>query len=145
MAGMVDDRDRERTISALREHYAGGRLTLEEFSSRSDRVLASRTRGELRRAVAGLPFRWGSLDLAGIGDSVARAVVRGAVLLALTCAYVVFSVTLALVLVLTVVLHGATAPLLLTFLAVWVVPTYLISRMWRRVALPGLRRSIVHR
>jgi hypothetical protein len=114
---MVGDSDRERTLSQLREHYARGRLTLEEFSSRSDRVLASRTYGDLRGALAGLPFRWASADLAGIGESVARTVVRGAVLLALTCAYVVFSVTLVLVLVLTLVLHGATTPVLLGFLA----------------------------
>jgi hypothetical protein len=67
---------------------------VEELSSRSDRVLASRSHGELRAALAGLPARWGSADLAGIGDSLARTVVRGAVLLALTGAYVVFSVTL---------------------------------------------------
>jgi uncharacterized protein DUF1707 len=142
MAAMVDDRERERTLSVLREHYACGRLTLEEFSGRSDRVLASRTRADLRGALAGLPFRWGSFDVAGMGDSVARAVVRGAVLLALTCAYVVFSVTLVLVLVLTLVMHGATTPVLLAFLAVWAVPTYLISRMWRRVELPSLRRVV---
>lgn len=139
---MVGDSERERMLSQLREHYARGRLTLEEFSSRSDRVLASRTYRDLRAALAGLPFRWGSADLAGLGDSVARTVVRGAVLLALTCAYVVFSLTLALMLVLTLVLHGATATVLLGFLVVWVVPTFLVSRMWRRVELPSLRRFV---
>jgi hypothetical protein len=139
---MVGDSERERMLSQLREHYARGRLTLEEFSSRSDRVLASRTYRDLRAALTGLPFRWGSADLAGLGDSVARTVVRGAVLLALTCAYVVFSLTLALVLVLTLVLHGATATVLLGFLVVWVVPTFLVSRMWRRVELPSLRRFV---
>jgi len=137
---MVGDRDRERIISALREHYARGRLTLEEFSARSDLVFASRSYGELRAALSGLPVRFGGADLVEIGDAVARAAVRGAVLVAATCAYVVFSLTLALVLVLTVVLHGATASVLLVFLAVWVIPSYLVSRMWRRVRLPSLRR-----
>lgn len=140
-AAMVGDRDRERIISALREHYARGRLTLDEFSARSDLVFASRSYGELRAALRGLPVRFGSRDLVEIGDSVARAAVRGAVLVAATCAYVVFSLTLALVLVLTVVLHGETASVLLVFLAVWAIPSYLVSRMWRRVRLPSLRRA----
>ena len=139
---MVGDRDRDRILSTLREHYARGRLTLDEFSARSDLVFASRSYGELRTALRGLPVRLGSRDLVDIGDSVARAAVRGAVLFAVTCAYVVFSLTLALVLVLTVVLHGATASVLLVFLAVWVIPSYLVSRMWRRVHLPSLRRIV---
>jgi len=139
---MVGDRDRERILSALREHYARGRLTLDEFSDRSDLVFASRSYTELRAALRGLPVRLGGVDLAEIGDAVARAAVRGAVLFAVTSAYVVFSLTLALVLVLTLVLHGATASVLLVFLAVWAIPTYLVSRMWRRVHLPSLRRLV---
>jgi len=139
---MVGDRDRERILSALREHYARGRLTLDEFSDRSDLVFASRSYTELRAALRGLPVRLGGVDLVEIGDAVARAAVRGAVLFAVTCAYVVFSLTLALVLVLTLVLHGATASVLLVFLAVWAIPTYLVSRMWRRVHRPSLRRLV---
>ena len=139
---MVGDRDRERILSALREHYARGRLTLDEFSDRSDLVFASRSYTELRAALRGLPVRLGGVDLVEIGDAVARAAVRGAVLFAVTSAYVVFSLTLALVLVLTLVLHGATASVLLVFLAVWAIPTYLVSRMWRRVHLPSLRRLV---
>ena len=139
---MVGDRDRERILSTLREHYARGRLTLDEFSARSDLVFASRSYGELRAALRGLPVRLGGTDLAEIGDAVARVAVRGAVLFAVTCAYVVFSLTLALVLVLTLVLHGATASVLLVFFAVWAIPSYLVSRMWRRVQLPSLRRLV---
>jgi hypothetical protein len=139
---MVGDRDRDRILSTLREHYARGRLTLEEFSARSDLVFASRSYGELRAALRGLPVRLGGADLAEIGDAVARVAVRGAVLFAVTCAYVVFSLTLALVLVLTLVLHGATASVLLVFFAVWAIPSYLVSRMWRRVQLPSLRRLV---
>ena len=139
---MVGDRDRERILSTLREHYARGRLTLDEFSARSDLVFASRSYGELRAALRGLPIRLGGTDLVEVGDAVARAAVRGAVLFAVTCAYVVFSLTLALVLVLTLLLHGATASVLLVFLAVWAIPTYLVSRMWRRVHLPSLRQIV---
>ena len=139
---MVGDRDRERIISTLREHYARGRLTLEEFSARSDLVFASRSYGELRTALRGLPVRLGGADLVEIGDSVARAAVRGVVLFAVTCAYVVFSLALALVVLLTLVLHGATASVLLVFLAAWAIPTYLVARMWRRIRLPSFRRVV---
>lgn len=139
---MVGDRDRERIISTLREHYARGRLTLEEFSARSDLVFASRSYAELRTALRGLPVRLGGADLVEIGDAVARVAVRGAVLFAVTCAYVVFSLTLALVVVLTLLLHGATASVLLVFLAVWAIPSYLVARMWRRVRLPSFRRVV---
>ena len=139
---MVGDRDRDRILSTLREHYARGRLTLEEFSARSDLVFASRSYADLRAALRGLPVRLGGADLVEIGDAVARAAVRGAVLFAVTCAYAVFSLTLALVLVFTLVLHGATASVLLVFLAVWAIPGYLVSRMWRRVRLPSLRRVV---
>jgi len=139
---MVGDRDRERILSTLREHYARGRLTLDEFSARSDLVFASRSYADLRAALLGLPVRLGGADLVEMGDAVARAAVRGAVLFAVTCAYVVFSLTLALVVVLTLVLHGATASVLLVFLAAWAIPSYLVSRMWRRVQLPSLRRVV---
>ena len=132
-ASMIGDRERERYVALLREHYALGRLTLDEFSSRSDLVLASRSFGELRGALAGLPAPFHPADLAGLAGSLARGAVRGAVLVALTCAYVVFSLTLALVLVLTLVLHGPTASVLVGSLAIWAVPTYLLARKWRRV------------
>jgi hypothetical protein len=135
---MVGDRERERYVALLREHYARGRLTIEEFSARSDLVLASRSYGELRGALAGLPVPFDTAALGGLAGSLARAAARGAVLVALTCAYVVFSLTLALVLALVLILHGATASVLVGFLVVWAIPTHLLSRMWRHAG-PGGR------
>jgi hypothetical protein len=131
-APMIGDHDRERCVSLLREHYACGRLTLEEFSSRSDLVLASRSYGELRRAFADLPAPFRSANIAASTRSLGRAVVRGALLMGLTCAYVAFSFMLLLVLALTLVLHDATGSVVVGLLVVWLVPTYLLSRMWRR-------------
>jgi Domain of unknown function (DUF1707) len=133
---MIGDRDRERCVSMLREHYARGRLTLEEFSSRSDLVLASGSYNELRRAFTDLPAPFRAAEIAAGTRSLGRAAVRGAVLVGLTCAYVVFSLLLALVLVLTLVLDGATGWVLAGFLVVWGIPTYLLSRMWRRALRP---------
>ena len=44
-----------RTAAALSEHYAAGRLTLEEFQERLDKVHAATTLGELARLMADLP------------------------------------------------------------------------------------------
>ncbi len=47
--------DRERTIDVLKAAFGEGRLTKEEFDSRSGRVLAARTYADLAAIVADLP------------------------------------------------------------------------------------------
>ena len=47
--------DRERTIDVLKAAFGEGRLTKEEFDSRSARVLAARTYADLHAIVADLP------------------------------------------------------------------------------------------
>jgi hypothetical protein len=47
--------DRERTMDVLKAAYGEGRLTKEEFDSRSARVLAARTYADLAAIVADLP------------------------------------------------------------------------------------------
>jgi hypothetical protein len=47
--------DRERTMDVLKAAYTEGRLTKEEFDSRSARVLAARTYADLGAIVADLP------------------------------------------------------------------------------------------
>ena len=51
----ASDEDRERTLAALRDHTAAGRLTLDEFSERAAVVYAARTLGELAGMTADLP------------------------------------------------------------------------------------------
>jgi hypothetical protein len=119
------DRDRERAAAALREHYVRGRLTLDELSARTARVLRARTREDVRGALAGLPIMF-DVSLA------ARSVARGAMLVVFTAAYLVFCFALLIVFGLTLLIHGATAPELVGFLVVWLVPTYLLARLWRR-------------
>ena len=123
---LAGDLDRERAASSLREHYAGGYLTLDEFSRRTGRVLSARSRGQLRGALAGL-------SRATFADSVQTAV-RDVVLMVVTGAYVVFSLVLALVLGLTLLLHGVSTSAFLAIAVVWLVPTYLFARLRRRHA-----------
>jgi hypothetical protein len=51
----ASDADRERFLSALREHTAAGRLTLDEFAERAGYVYGARTLGELAATTADLP------------------------------------------------------------------------------------------
>jgi hypothetical protein len=49
------DRDRDEVVELLREHYAQGRLTMEEFGERSTAAISARTIGDLRALTADLP------------------------------------------------------------------------------------------
>jgi hypothetical protein len=51
----ASNEDRGRIAAALGENYAAGRLTLEEFQDRLDKVYAATTLGELDRLMADLP------------------------------------------------------------------------------------------
>ncbi|HEY3907138.1 MAG TPA: DUF1707 domain-containing protein [Streptosporangiaceae bacterium] len=58
---MLDDRirtsdaDREQVAARLRDHYAEGRLTQEEFDERLTTALSAKTFGELRQVMTDLP------------------------------------------------------------------------------------------
>jgi hypothetical protein len=51
----VGDAEREAVAAELREHYAQGRLTLEDFNQRIDAAYAARTRGDLDQLTRDLP------------------------------------------------------------------------------------------
>jgi Flp pilus assembly protein TadB len=132
--GLVGDVDRERAVVSLREHFAAGRLTLEELDERVERALEARSQRALRRSLVDLPE--------SPGRSLVRAVARSAVLLLLTWTWFAFSFALLVVSSLTLLLHGATLELG-AILVVWLVPTYLLWRAWRRT-LPGWLSSPRH-
>jgi DUF1707 SHOCT-like domain len=117
--------DRERAVALLRDHYVGGRLTVEELSRRTERVLGARSSRQIRRALAGLPVLQVRVREA------AEVALHGVLVAVFTAAYLVFSFVLLLVLGLTLVIHGASTTALVAFLVVWLVPTYLLSRLWR--------------
>lgn len=51
----ASDADRDRTVAALREHFAAGRLTAGEFDERLDKAYAAKTLGELDGLMTDLP------------------------------------------------------------------------------------------
>jgi ferric-dicitrate binding protein FerR (iron transport regulator) len=53
----LSDAERERAATDLGEHYAQGRLTIDEHAERLDRIWAARTRGELAPVFSDLPGR----------------------------------------------------------------------------------------
>ena len=65
----VGDRERDLVASALQEALAEGRITLDEFPTRLDRVLRARTFDDLDPHVADLPVESAStaLDQPGLG------------------------------------------------------------------------------
>ena len=54
------DRDRDQVAESLREHYAQGRLTMEEFDERTTAAASAKTIGELRALTADLPVPSGT-------------------------------------------------------------------------------------
>ncbi len=52
----VGDDEREAAVAALGEHYAAGRLTLEEYDQRTSHAFAARTTGDLARLFGDLPL-----------------------------------------------------------------------------------------
>lgn len=51
----VGDADREATAAQLRDHYADGRLTLDELNERLDQTFAAKTRDDLNTVMRDLP------------------------------------------------------------------------------------------
>jgi hypothetical protein len=51
----IGDADREAAATSLREHYAQGRLTLDEFNQRLDAVFAATTQRQLNHITRDLP------------------------------------------------------------------------------------------
>jgi hypothetical protein len=68
----VGDAEREAVAEQLREHYAAGRLTIDEFRSRLDGAYSAATAADLRRVTADLPTAgpspagpaWGATSIA---------------------------------------------------------------------------------
>jgi hypothetical protein len=55
----VGDAERDEAVSQLQEHFAAGRLTMDEFIERIDAALTAKTHADLSRLMADLPrLRW---------------------------------------------------------------------------------------
>jgi hypothetical protein len=61
----VGDADRDATATQLREHYAAGRLTLDELNERLEQTFAARTGADLNAVIRDLPSLGGAWPRAG--------------------------------------------------------------------------------
>ena len=52
----VGDADREAVAAQLRDHYADGRLTLDELNERLDQTFAAKTKADLTTVMQDLPY-----------------------------------------------------------------------------------------
>jgi hypothetical protein len=65
----VGDAEREAAAAELREHYASGRLTLDELNERVDKVFAATTRGDLNALMTDLPSARPGWSSTGAGEA----------------------------------------------------------------------------
>jgi len=107
----ISDAERADAAAALGEHYAQGRLDLDEHAERLDRIWAARTRRELAPVFADLPGHAPPAAYAGSGRTrhVGRTHRTGGVPFALV----------AVLVVLTLVTVATHLPLVLIGLGVW--------------------------
>jgi hypothetical protein len=150
----VTDADRDAAAAQLREHYAAGRLSLDEFRDRLDAVYRAQTARELGTVTDSLPHQgvvippgaaWGSypggypLGVAEMRATMARAGRR--IMLAFGVATAGSLLILTLLITAFMVhggLLGVVAGALLAFLAAGVAAVgalvWLARRLWRRHA-----------
>jgi hypothetical protein len=150
----VTDADRDAVTAQLREHYAAGRVSLDEYQERLDAVYLAQTIQELGTVTGGLPREgvmippgapWDgylggySLDIAEMRAGLARAGRR--ILLAFGVVTAGSLLVLALLIAALVVhggLLGVVVGALLAILAAGVAAAgalvWLVGRLWRRHA-----------
>jgi len=151
----VGDAEREAVAGQLREHYASGRLTFDEFRARLDAAYAAVTAGELSRVTADLPAAGPAADPVPAGPG-RRRHHRGRAAAALILAGLVTAGALALgslphggllVLVFVLVLLPVMLLAALAGAAVWIGRRAWRSGVWLEavpvaVGLPWLARVV---
>jgi hypothetical protein len=115
------DAQRERAVAVLKRAYAEGRLELEEFATRAERALETRSPWELRFQLRGLVL-----------DDVRRRAVVAARIAGIVLVWTMLSVFLAVGCLVALLATHASA-WTLAFPAAWVAITALAARELRRI------------
>jgi hypothetical protein len=144
---LVGDADRERGLTRLRNHYADGRLTVEELDERVDVLARARTTRELGMALRDLPYgrvdselvpRLVALRRSPVGVAVARRLARIALAAALLALWLCVSVVSLAALAVWQLAAGPSAEVVAVFALAWFAVTWLSWRIWRA---GGTRRA----
>ena len=137
---LVGDRERDRAAASLQDHFAKGRISLEDLATRIEVVLQARTRSDLSAALHGLPAQWqrgNEILAAGVS-----AVHRGARLLAFfatAAAWAVCSFALTIPFAVMLLAVGPSVLLAAVFVALWGAMTIALWRPWFRSRRPPTR------
>jgi len=131
---LVGDRDRELAASALRRHFALGRLSLAELSERVDVALRARSRRDLDTALKGLPVVWEDVP-AGVHVAVQRlrrVGRRTTSFFALVRIWAKSTLALVVALGLALVLGAPAGTAFGAFVLAWALAGFALWRAWRR-------------
>ncbi len=115
------DAQRERAVAMLKRAYAEGRLELDEFAARAERVLEARSPWELRFQLRGL-----------VADDLRRQGLRAARIAGAVAVWAFLSLFLGLSFLVALIATRAS-PWTLAFPLVWLAVTMLAVRDVRRV------------
>jgi uncharacterized protein DUF1707 len=126
---LVSAREREVATEALRRHFLGGRLSLDEFADRVRLALQARDGRDLQRSLRGLPPVWRD------GDELrrlARSAKRRALVATVSALWLLVTLILLVAFAAQAVVHGATIADLAGYLTVWAIVSALAWRARRR-------------
>jgi len=147
---LVGDADRERALALLRRHYAEGRLTPAELTSRVGVAAAARSTADVRVALRGLPNAFVETAIAprvlAAGSVLAaaprlRSAGRVAVAAVVSALWLAATVSLLVMFGILALIAGATLLTLGSFAVCWFVVTVAAWRLWRRGSLPFRHRG----
>jgi Domain of unknown function (DUF1707) len=125
---LIGDRERERAAARLKQHYLGGRLSLEELTERLEVALTARRERDVRIALGGLP----AAGLRSGLDEAWRAARRTAFVIAVWSLWWAASLVLLIGYVASVVAQGLSVTIAAVFAALWLLSTLAARRVTHR-------------
>ena len=133
VVALVGDRERELAAASLQDHFAKGRLSLEDFGTRIDLALHARSRSDLRAALRDLPTQWRkSNELIAAGAGAFRKGARLLVFFVTATVWAICSFALAIPFAVTLLALGPSAVVAIVFAAFWGAMTFALWRPWFR-------------
>ena len=131
--GLVGDRERERAAASLKDHFAKGRISIEELGKRVELALDARSRSDLRAALSGLSDWRETNELVASGVGAVRKAARPLVFFATATVWALCSFALVIPFAVVLLALGRSAAVALAFAVLWGVMTLALWRPWFRL------------
>jgi DUF1707 SHOCT-like domain len=130
---LVGDRERERAAASLQDHFVEGRISIEEFGTRIERVLRARSRSDLRAPLHDLPIHWqASHEFIAAGAGALHKGARLIAFLVIAAMWAICSLALAIPFTVALFAIGRSTAVAVVFAALWGVMTFALWRPWFR-------------